>query len=180
MNDILALIGFKHVGKSTLAEALAQRLGRPFYDVDRQIEQAYRRQCDSELSCRQIMAQHGEAYFRRLETEALYHLPLDVPAVVALGGGAALHSDNQPWLQQVRVIHVTAPADLVWSRIRASGLPEFFNKAASPQQVFQQLWQERDATYRRLAHVTIHNDQDLATVTHRLWSQLIPISTTST
>jgi shikimate kinase len=178
MNDILALIGFKHVGKSTLGEALAQQLHRPFYDVDHYVEQVYESRFVSRLNCRQIMAKHDEPYFRRLETEVLYHMPVDLPAVIALGGGAPLFADNQGWLQQVRVIHVTAPVDVVWARIEASGLPGFFDKHVSAKQAFQQLWQERDATYRRLAHVTIHNDQDLATVTHRLWSQLTALSTT--
>lgn len=177
--DTLALIGFKHVGKSTLGEALAQHLNRPFYDVDRHLEQAYVRQCASKLTCRQIMAQHGEAYFRCLESEVLHHMPVDAPSVIALGGGAPLQSDNQRWLQQVRVIHVSAPADVVWARIQASGLPEFFSQHLPPKQAFEQLWQERDATYRRLAHVTIDNDTDVATVAHRLWSQLTPLSRTS-
>ena len=35
----IALIGFMGAGKTTLGAELAERLGRPFVDVDREVEQ---------------------------------------------------------------------------------------------------------------------------------------------
>ena len=68
-------------GKSTIGAALAERLGRPFVDVDREIE--------LEQPIAQIFAQSGEAAFRDREAKhALDALRSGVPSVIALGGGA--------------------------------------------------------------------------------------------
>ena len=37
----LVLVGFMGAGKTTLGEEVAKRLGRPFHDVDREIEAAH-------------------------------------------------------------------------------------------------------------------------------------------
>lgn len=179
--EIITLIGFKHVGKSTLAEALAKRLAWPFYDLDRWVEQAYASQQKLALTCRQIMAQHGETYFRQLESDALKQMPVSASAVIALGGGAPLTPSNQLWLAQTTVIHVTASPQVVFARIMASGVPEFFSKnhRASPQlssqQTFDRLWQARHSLYQSLAQATIDNDGDVTTAMTALYRQLIPI-----
>lgn len=175
--EIIALIGFKHVGKSTLGEVLAKHLAWPFYDSDRRVEQAYADQQALALTCRQIMAQHGETYFRQLESDVLKQIPLSVSAVIALGGGAPLSPSNQQWLAQTTVIHVTASPQVVFARIMASGLPEFFSKSSqiSPQQAFDRLWQERHNLYQSLAQATVDNDGDVTTAMTALYHQLTPI-----
>src|SRR5688572_17014439 len=68
-------------GKSTLGAALAERLGRPFVDVDQQIE--------LEEPIARIFETGGETAFRLREAKhALDALAAGTPAVVALGGGA--------------------------------------------------------------------------------------------
>ena len=68
-------------GKSTLGEALAEKLGRLFVDVDREIER--------EEPIARIFETGGEAAFRLRESKhALDALRSSMPAVIALGGGA--------------------------------------------------------------------------------------------
>ena len=68
-------------GKSTLGEALAEQLGRPFVDIDREIER--------EQPIARIFETGGEAAFRLRESKhALDALRSATPAVIALGGGA--------------------------------------------------------------------------------------------
>ena len=57
----VALIGFMGAGKSTLGAALAERLGRPFVDVDREIER--------EQPIARIFETGGEAAFRVREAK---------------------------------------------------------------------------------------------------------------
>jgi len=71
-------------GKTTLGEEVAQRLGRPFRDVDAELERAHGPIAD-------LFATGGEAAFRQLEAEAV----ADAcggrePSVIALGGGAVM------------------------------------------------------------------------------------------
>ena len=63
--DKIYLVGFMACGKSTLARALARRLGWGVEDIDDLIEARERR------TIADIFAAHGEPYFRALEREML-------------------------------------------------------------------------------------------------------------
>ena len=79
----VALVGFMGAGKSTLGAQVAERLGRRFVDLDRELERSLRQ------TIPQLFGERGEADFRELEAEAaLDTLANARPAVVALGGGA--------------------------------------------------------------------------------------------
>jgi shikimate kinase/3-dehydroquinate synthase len=70
-------------GKSTVGAEVAERLGRPFVDLDRELE--------DELAAppAQVFAERGEPAFREAEEEVSVEVLSDpVPAVLALGGGA--------------------------------------------------------------------------------------------
>ena len=61
----IALIGLRGGGKSTLGQMLAQKLGVPFIELDREIE----RRSGATLS--EIFDMFGQEHFRRAEREAL-------------------------------------------------------------------------------------------------------------
>ncbi len=93
----LYLVGFMASGKTTVGKALADELGWPFCDLDREIESAQGR------TIAQIFEELGEASFRDLENEAIRHRVAKVegghPCVVALGGGAFVQSRNWELIQ---------------------------------------------------------------------------------
>lgn len=103
------LVGMMGAGKSAVGRELAHRLGRPFFDSDREIE-AERGEAIAE-----IFARDGEDAFRALEGGMVERLA-GRPAVVALGGGALGRSE-------VRRI-VTGSGTLVWLRARPETLLE--------------------------------------------------------
>lgn len=83
------LYGPPGVGKSTLGRLLAERLSRPFIDLDAEIEAV------SGQPIADLMKTRGEPFFRDLESAQLRAVISRPPAVIALGGGALLRPENR-------------------------------------------------------------------------------------
>jgi shikimate kinase len=88
----LYLVGFMASGKSTIGRALAEEIGWPFIDIDREIE------AHAGKRITEIFTETGEAAFRELESLILKshvaHIELGQPRVIALGGGAFIQDQN--------------------------------------------------------------------------------------
>ena len=79
---VIALLGLRGAGKTTIGRRLARRLHVPFVELDRRVEEA------AGLTLDEIFALHGEEYYRRLERETLERVLREgTPLVVATGGG---------------------------------------------------------------------------------------------
>ena len=77
----IALIGLRGAGKSTLGAMLARDLGRPFIELDREIERVVG------ASLAEIFDLYGQAAYRRYERRALEQiLEQGSEAVIAVGG----------------------------------------------------------------------------------------------
>jgi XRE family aerobic/anaerobic benzoate catabolism transcriptional regulator len=79
---VIALLGLRGAGKSTVGRQLATRLGLPFFELDALIEEA------AGLSLGSIFELHGEAYYRRLERERLAAFLAETDAAVLATGGS--------------------------------------------------------------------------------------------
>lgn len=82
------LIGMMGSGKSTVGRLVADRLGRPFYDIDDVVEQTGR------ASIAEIFGLEGELGFREREKRAVADVAVRPAGVVATGGGIVLDPDN--------------------------------------------------------------------------------------
>ena len=79
---VITLLGLRGAGKSTLGPSLARSLRIDFVELDSRVESV------AGLWLSEIFAFHGEAYYRRLETQCLEEiLEEGRPSVVALSGG---------------------------------------------------------------------------------------------
>lgn len=86
------LVGFMGAGKTTAGRLLAGRVGVPFVDLDRTLEEM------AGCSVRQAFETHGEAWFREREAELLRGTAALPAAVVALGGGTFTFEANRDWV----------------------------------------------------------------------------------
>jgi XRE family aerobic/anaerobic benzoate catabolism transcriptional regulator len=78
----IALIGLRGAGKTTLGALLAQHLGVPFIELDREIERA------SGVALATIFDFYGQAGFRRLERRCLERVLDEHPRFVLATGGS--------------------------------------------------------------------------------------------
>ena len=116
MNVIL--IGFKSSGKSTVGRALARLTGRAFLDADAVSERLYAERHVKALSCRDIVREHGEEFWRLLESDALRSLSGMTDAVLATGGGAVLRRDNIALLRSLgQCVFLDTPLDVLEKRL---------------------------------------------------------------
>ncbi len=79
---LLVLVGPPASGKTTVGVALAQALGVPFRDTDRDVEDL------TGSSVADLFVTEGEPHFRALEERAVVRALAEHAGVLALGGGA--------------------------------------------------------------------------------------------
>ena len=85
----IVLVGMPGCGKSSVGRLLAQKLGREFVDIDKEIEK--RQNC----TVPEIFARGGEEEFRRIETEVTEDVCKRSGLVIATGGGVVTRPENQ-------------------------------------------------------------------------------------
>lgn len=111
----IQLIGFMCTGKSRIGRELAARLGAPFHDIDRVIEQRVG-------PIKPFFEREGEAAFRAVEILVLHELLAGPPAVIAMGGGTPCEGDNLPHMKAAgTVVWLDVPMDVLMPRIERSG-----------------------------------------------------------
>ena len=111
----IALVGFMGTGKSAVGRVIAQKLEFHFIDTDDVIEQT------SKAKISDIFAEHGEDYFRDLESQAVKSVALMKNQVVATGGGVVLRSSNIDLLRTGGPIFcLNATPKAIWDRVRSS------------------------------------------------------------
>ncbi|MEE8209751.1 MAG: shikimate kinase, partial [bacterium] len=151
----IVLIGFKGSGKSTVGRELAERLARPFVDLDRAVEHRHASRTGERLAFREIFRAIGPDAFRRLEAEVAADLLAADGQVIALGGGTPLISE--PLREQIArqwVVYLTAEREALFERMSAEGMPAFID-ADDPRSSFEALLAEREPVYRALASATV-------------------------
>ena len=141
----LALIGFMGAGKTTLGAQVAERLGRRFVDLDRELERSLRQ------TIPELFEQRGEVEFRVLEAEAtMAALRNERPAVLALGGGAVETPSIRKALEEhALTVLVEVDAATAWSRVGGSRRPLARDEAS-----FRALFGRREPLYAEVAEAT--------------------------
>jgi len=116
----ITLIGYRGTGKTTVGLALAERLGWNFVDLDPGIEQ------QAGISIAEIFQQHGEPFFRHLESNALLQALSGDRSVISPGGGSILDPANRSAMK--------AAGPVVWLAASVETISERLSHDPSTQQ----------------------------------------------
>ena len=142
------LIGMRASGKSTIGRRLARAAGRPFVDLDDELA----RRSGSSIDA--LLAERGEAAFRRLEAPVLAWAATRRGCVIATGGGAVLHPRPFEALAATgTVIYLQAPAAELARRGEGRLRPALTD--LSPYDEVAALLRRRESLYRAQSAFTI-------------------------
>ncbi len=107
------LVGFMGAGKSTVGKILADKIGYNYLDADQYIEEK------AGTTITKIFAEHGEPYFRDLESEATEALAKNENQVIATGGGVVQRDRNWCAMKENGItIYLKASVETIWERIK--------------------------------------------------------------
>lgn len=148
----VVLVGPPGAGKSTVGVLLASRLGVPFADSDRLVEDR------TGQSISDIFTGDGEPAFRALEEEAVAEALRSHPGVLALGGGAVLSERTRAALRGHRVVFLAVG---MAEGVRRTGLSTARPLLAgmNPRATFKALLDARLPLYREVAAVEVPTER---------------------
>ncbi len=99
-------------GKSSVGVELAEKLGYGYCDLDDLITD------HAGMTVNLIFAQHGETYFRDLETRMIEEISAKDRLVISTGGGAVIREKNRKLLRSTGlVINLIASVKEIFSRL---------------------------------------------------------------
>lgn len=144
---IAVLIGSPGSGKSTVGEALAERLGADLLCTDTEIEKRAGKPIGD------IFVEDGEEHFRALEREVVAEGLRAWEGVIAVGGGAVLSEDTQRDLEGHHVVYLHVEFSEAAKRVGMDVARPLL--VGNPRTRLRQLLNERLPVYERLATVTV-------------------------
>jgi XRE family aerobic/anaerobic benzoate catabolism transcriptional regulator len=114
---IVALLGLRGAGKTTIGRQLARRLHVRYVELDRQIEKA------ADMSLAELFSMYGEEHYRRLERETLARVLAERRAMVlATGGGIVASPETYAMLKANAVtVWLRASPEDHWNRVVRQG-----------------------------------------------------------
>ena len=169
---LIALLGVRGAGKSTIGRALAQRLEWPLIELDHRIE------ARAELNLSEIFSLHGEKYYRRLEREALIELIDDESqgGIIATGGSIVTDTENYHLLRRsCLTLWLKASAEDHWSRVIHQGDRRPMRDHPHAMAELRSLLSERDPLYAMATIQVDSHDQSVESVTALALEQLHPL-----
>ncbi|MEU1622810.1 shikimate kinase [Streptomyces sp. NPDC008238] len=144
---VVVLVGPMGVGKTTVGELLAQRLGTTCRDTDADIVEAEGRPIAD------IFVEDGEEHFRALEAAAVRSALAEHPGVLALGGGAILDADTRGLLAGLPVVFLDMDVAEAVKRVGLDTARPLL--AVNPRRQWRELMDARRPLYTEVARAVV-------------------------
>jgi XRE family aerobic/anaerobic benzoate catabolism transcriptional regulator len=157
---VVALLGVRGAGKSTIGERAARRLGVPFVELDALVAR------EAGMSLSTLFELHGESYFRRVEREALSKF-LDATPAAVLATSGSIVTDKSTFAmlrKRTRTIWLRARARDHWDRVVAQGDGRPMKDRTNAMTELEALLKARQPLYEKADHAidTSNIELDLA------------------
>lgn len=155
--NIIYLIGFMGVGKTTVGKVLGSKTGYEVQDLDQYIvEHEYR-------TISEIFAMSGEEGFRIMETNALHDVSKRKgKCVVSCGGGIVIKQENVDSMHRTgTVVYLRASVETLVERLKGCQNRPLMGQDASDSEIrkrVQNLLQIRCHRYEDAADIIIDTD----------------------
>ncbi|GHD24780.1 shikimate kinase [Streptomyces violarus] len=150
MTPLIVLVGPMGVGKSTVGQLLAERLGAEYRDTDDDIVAAQHR------TIAEIFVEEGEAAFRAIEKQAVREALAGYDGVLALGGGAVLDQDTRELLAGQRVVYLSMDVEEAVKRTGLNAARPLL--AINPRKQWRELMEARRHLYEEVATAVVATD----------------------
>ncbi|MEU9059308.1 3-dehydroquinate synthase [Streptomyces sp. NPDC048430] len=148
---LIVLVGPMGVGKSTVGELLADRLGSSYRDTDADVV------ATAGKAIPEIFFDEGEEHFRALEQQAVRDAIERHTGVLALGGGAVLDAETRALLAGRRVVYLSMDVDEAVRRVGLNTARPLL--AVNPRRQWRELMDARRPLYEEVAAVTVATDE---------------------
>ncbi|MET7479051.1 3-dehydroquinate synthase [Streptomyces sp. NPDC005648] len=147
---VVVLVGPMGVGKSTVGQLLAERLGVGYRDTDDDIVAAEGR------TIAEIFVDEGEPVFRAIEKRAVRRALAEHGGVLALGGGSILDADTRALLAGQRVVYLSMDVE---EAVKRTGLNQARPLlAVNPRKQWRELMEARRSLYEEIATAVVATD----------------------
>jgi shikimate kinase len=148
----IVLVGPPASGKTTVGTAVAEALGLPFRDTDKDVE------AETGSTVADLFISQGEPHFRALERAAVARALAGHEGVLALGGGAVIDPDTRAAL----VAHGKAGGVVVWLDVDLASAAKRVGLsrdrpllAINPRAMLRAMLEDRAPLYREVATDTV-------------------------
>jgi len=138
-------------GKSHWGHIWARNLGYTFFDLDLEIEKAFKMQVE------EIFEKHGEEKFRELERYHLKRFENKKEVLLSCGGGTPCFFDNLQWMkQQGEIIYLKASPEYILDRVMDETSKRPLLKEVNTSELLffiEKKLKEREPVYLKADHV---------------------------
>lgn len=147
---VVVLIGPMGVGKSTVGQLLAERLGVGYRDTDDDIV------AEQGRTIAEIFVDEGEPVFRAIEKQAVQRALTEHDGVLALGGGSILDEDTRALLLGQRVVYLSMDVEEAVKRTGLNAARPLL--AVNPRKQWRELMEARRRLYEGVATAVVTTD----------------------
>jgi shikimate kinase len=147
---LVVLVGPMGVGKSTVGQQLADRLGVAYRDTDDDIVAAAGR------TIADIFVEEGEPAFRAVEKAAVLRALAGHDGVLALGGGSILDEETRGLLAGQRVVYLSMDVEEAVKRTGLNAARPLL--AVNPRKQWRELMESRRHFYEGVATAVVPTD----------------------